>query len=52
MIRNRMDDLDGLLDPETWDAPDHLSEEEWRVEAGPDWRRARSVDDESRGDAQ
>lgn len=29
-----------LLDAEAWDSPDRLTEEEWRLEAGPDWRRA------------
>lgn len=31
-------------DPELWEAPDRLSEEEWRVEAGADRRRAPGAD--------
>jgi hypothetical protein len=28
-----------LLDPDAFDAPDHLSEDEWAEELGVDWRR-------------
>jgi len=28
-----------LLDRQTWETPDRLSDDEFRAEAGPDWRR-------------
>ncbi len=39
-----------ILDEDAWDMPDHLTDDDFHREAGPDWRRAATPDFDAEND--